>query len=135
MVKVEVEFVYKITGCSPEQWQQLQAAVDYVTAHNENFSHAEILPPGEQDTFGYAVMRSTGHDKSAIMRRIVRPIRAVFIRAQIPIANVQLVSNSILPTGRNLTADEGRTPKGTFTSPMLRDMLADHGATLGSAAE
>lgn len=122
--------MYKINTVDNDDWARLAAALGYVAAHNDAIVFHEILEPGDGDTHGYVIIRSSGHDRAAITRKIIRPIRAIFIRAKLPTDKVQVVSSSIRPTGRSLSLEEGRTPKNTFTPPMLRDMLADHGATL-----
>lgn len=119
---MEVEFTYRVTGI--EGWDALQASGTRAAELNKNISYFNV-GRADTDDGGYVVIRSGGHDQSAIVRRIVSPIRAIFHRAKIDTARIQLIGQRIMPTGRSLTHEEGRTPKGTFATESLVDMLAD----------
>jgi len=130
MTGMEVEFTYKITGASPQQWAALETACERAHRLNRNLAGYTLSPPQEDEESGQAVFLSTGHDQSAIKRKIVAPIRILFLKAGIVVDKIQLTGTRVLPTGRSLTLEQGRTPKNTFTDPNLGQMLADHGATL-----
>lgn len=123
---MEVEFSYTISGVTPEQVEALEFQCARTATLNRHLTGYEVgdLVNGDLEL----LLRSGGHDRSAIVRRIVAPIRGIFARAKIPIASITLTGSRIMPNGRNLTLAEGRTPKGTFTDPSLRQMLADQGA-------
>lgn len=128
---MQVEFTYRITGLTEAGWELLAAEVAKTGALNKRITSHEIMPPTDSDlSGGYIVLVSGGHDRSAITRQIVRPIITMFHRAKVATHQIQLTGTRILPTGRNATLAEGRTPQGTFTDPALGQMLADHGATL-----
>jgi hypothetical protein len=119
---MEVEFTYRVNGF--EGAEELEAACERAVQLNPAFSSYNI------DTFDddgglYVRLRSTGHDKSAITRRIVAPIRSVFHRAKISTDRISLIGQRVMPNGRSLTAEEGRTKKGTFADESLIQMLAD----------
>lgn len=130
MVGMDVEFTYKITGASDEMWTALEVACERAVKLNQNFVSYALARPQEGEDVGQGVFIAHGHDQSAIKRKIVAPIRSLFIRAAIPISMIQLISTRIMPNGRSLTLTEGRTPKNTFTDPNLAQMMADYGATL-----
>lgn len=119
---MEVEFSYSIQGY--EGYEELEAACERAVQLNPAFSGYE-LGGGEDDSRFYVALRSTGHDRSAITRRIVAPIRSVFHRAKIDPCRISLIGQRVMPNGRSLTADEGRTRKGTFADESLIQMLAD----------
>lgn len=123
---MEVSFTYKITG--GEGWAELQASCDRALKVNQRFTGFDVLPPGDGETHGYVIMCTEGHDRSAIVRRMVAPIRAVFTRARIASTRIQLMEQRVLPTKRNLTLAEGRTPPGTFADASLAEMLRDAAA-------
>lgn len=127
---MDVEFTYKISGADKDTWDRLEAACGRAMTLNRNFVSCALSRPEEGQDLGQGVFVAQGHDQSAIKRKIVAPIRSLFIRAAIPISMIQLTGTRILPNGRSLTLPEGRTPKGTFTDPNLGQMLADYGATL-----
>ena len=124
---MEVAFTYRVTG--HEGWAEMEAACVRAAGLNKNFTGFALLPPGEEEEAGYVVLQSHGHDRSAITRRIMAPIRAIFHRAKISTDRIQLIEQRVLPNGRALTVAEGRTPKNTFTDGSLREMLRD-GATM-----
>lgn len=119
---MEVEFTYSISG--RDGYEELEAACERAVMLNPHFSGFEIGDGETDDTF-YVALRSTGHDRSAITRRIVAPIRSVFHRAKISTDRIQLIGQRVMPTGRSLSHEEGRTPKGTFADESLSAMLAD----------
>ena len=127
---MEVAFTYLVSG--HEGWAELEAACERAASLNKNFTGFAVLPPGEEEEAGYVVLQSTGHDRSAIVRRILAPIRAIFHRAKIAPERINLIEQRVLPNGRALTAAEGRTPKNTFTDGSLREMMQEH-ANLGEA--
>lgn len=120
---MEVEFTYQVSG--GENWPELEAACERAIRLNKNFTNFALLPPGDDEDCGYVSMRSAGHDQSAIRRRIMAPIRAVFHRAGVTTDRIMLIEQRIVPNGRHLTVAEGRTPKGTFASESLAEMMAD----------
>lgn len=120
---MEVEFVYEVSG--PDRWEELEAAAARAVKLNRNFTSYQIEVPAEGQTFGTVRLCSSGHNRSAIARRIVAPIRAVFHRAGVTPDRIRLIQQTIRPSGRHLTAEQGRTPKGTFASQELGQMLAD----------
>lgn len=121
---MEVEFSYKVTGAAGRE--ELEVACERAVQLNPAFSSYELgLYDGEDDEHLLVVLRSTGHDRSAITRRIVAPIRSVFHRAKIDPSRISLIGQRVMPTGRSLTAEEGRTRKGTFADESLIQMLAD----------
>ena len=124
---MEIEFVYRV-AVTDEQHQQLDAAAQRAVTLNRHITGYQLADPID----GYTVLaiRSGGHDRTQISRRFVAPIRSIFTKAKIPAQKVQLVSSLLVPNGRSLTLDTGRTPQGTFTDPALRQMLRDYGATL-----
>lgn len=119
---MEVEFTYRVQGREGEA--ELEAACARAVQLNPHFSSYGIGAADDDDGF-YVTLRSVGHDKSAIARRIVAPIRSVFHRAKIDTGRIQLIEQRVMPTGRSLTAEEGRTRKGTFADESLNEMLAD----------
>lgn len=121
---MEVAFTYRVSG--HEGWAEMEAACERAAALNKNFTGFALLPPGEEEEAGYIVLQSAGHDRSAIVRRIMAPIRAIFHRAKVSTDRIQLIEQRVLPNGRGLTVAEGRTPKNTFTDGSLREMLKDH---------
>lgn len=123
--------MYRVTGT--DRWDELQAAAERAVALNRNFSGFTIERPSDGAVEGTVRLRSRGHDRSAITRRIVAPIRAVFHRAGVTPNRIMLLQQTVLPTGRNKTLTEGRTPPGTFATAELRQMLAD-GATMDGLA-
>lgn len=120
---MEVEFTYQVSGT--ERWQELEAACERAVRLNPHFTNFAILPPGDGEDHGYVSMRSAGHDQSAIRRRIMAPIRAVFHRAKVTTDRIMLIEQRVVPNGRHLTVAEGRTPKGTFADESLAEMMAD----------
>lgn len=125
---MELEFTYRITGSGG--WDELEAAAQRAMAIGRHFSGYHIAPwPADNDS-GYLILRSTGHDKSAVTRRIIAPIRNLFIRAGISNDRIQLIGSRIMPTMRSATVAEGRAPVGTYTPPELKHMLADEGRRL-----
>lgn len=120
---MEVEFTYQVSGT--EKWQELEAACERAVRLNPHFTNFALLPPGDSEEHGYVSMRSSGHDASAIRRRIVAPIRSVFHRAGVTTDRIMLIEQRVVPNGRSLTHAEGRTPKGTFASESLAEMMAD----------
>lgn len=121
---MEVEFTYRVAGGDGRG--ELEEACIRAVALNPHFSSYELLTyDGGGDEHFYVTLRSVGHDKSAIARRIVAPIRSVFHRAKIDTSRIQLIGQRVMPTGRSLTAEEGRTRKGTFADESLNEMLAD----------
>lgn len=131
---MDVEFTYKITGASADMWEALEAACHRAARLNPAFVDYSLYPPQGDEDSGQALFVSRGHDQSAIKRRIVAPIRTLFIRAKITVPMIQLTGTRVLPNGRSLTVAQGRTPKYTFTDPNLGQMLADHGATLNASS-
>lgn len=127
---MEVECTYRVTVVDAAAWTALADAAERAVRLNRNLTSYRIDTPEEGQEEGFIHFTSCGHDKTAIVRRIIAPIRSVFTRAGIDASRVQVVATRILPNGRSLTAEQGRTPKGTFTDPMLRQILADHGATM-----
>lgn len=138
MLRVEVEFTYLVQPATAEQRDAFEAAAERTAALNKHLSGYDVgptipagggngsrMPVGDDAQSFTARLYSGGHDRSAITRRIVAPIRNLFHRAGIPVTSIHLTGTRIMPTGRSLTADTGRTPKGTFTDPSLRQMLAD----------
>lgn len=119
---MEVEFTYSIRGY--EGYEELEAACERAVQLNPHFSGYE-MGAGEDDSRFYVALRSTGHDRSAITRRIVAPIRSVFHRAKIDTGRISLIGQRIMPTDRNLRHEDGRTRKGTFADESLSTMLAD----------
>lgn len=124
---MEVEFVYRVAA-TEEQHAALDAAATRAVTLNRNITSYQLAPL----TDGHAILaiRSGGHDRSQITRRFVAPVRSLFTKAKIPAKSVQLVSSLLVPNGRSLTLETGRTPQGTFTDPALRQMFRDYGATL-----
>lgn len=120
---MEVEFTYQVSG--HDGWNELEAACVRAAAMNPHFTGFGILPPGEDEEHGYVALRSSGHDRSAIRRRIMAPIRSVFHRAKISTDRIMLIEQRVLPNGRSLTTEQGRTPKGTFADESLGEMLSD----------
>lgn len=102
----------------------IRAAGERAVKLNKNFSGFSIDAEGEDGRVRVA-LRSTGHDRSAIVRRIVSPIRSIFHRAGVASQRIHLMEQRVVPNGRSLTLEQGRTPKNTFTDPTLRSMLAD----------
>lgn len=127
---MDVEFTYKITGASADMWEALEAACVRAAKLNPAFVDYALYPPQEDQDCGQALFVSRGHDQSAIKRRIVAPIRTLFLKAKIAVPMIQLTGTRVLPNGRSLTVAQGRTPKYTFTDPNLGQMMADYGATL-----
>lgn len=127
MCYMEVEFTYAV-ALTEEQREALDVACDRAMTLNRNITGYQLSEI--RDGSAILAIRSGGHDRSQITRRIVHPIRSVFTRAKIPARNVRLISSLLVPTGRSLTLEQGRTPKGTFTDPALRQMLSDYGDTL-----
>jgi hypothetical protein len=121
---MEVAFTYRVTG--HECWAEMEAACERAAALNKNFTGFAILPPGDEEEAGYVVLQSTGHDRSAITRRILAPIRSIFHRAKVAPERINLIEQRVLPNGRALTVAEGRTPKNTFADPSLREMMREH---------
>jgi hypothetical protein len=121
---MEVAFTYRVTG--HEGWAEMEAACVRAAGLNKNFTGFALLPPGEGEDAGYVVLQSHGHDRSAITRRIIAPIRAIFHRAKVAPERIALIEQRVLPNGRALTVAEGRTPKNTFTDPSLREMMKDN---------
>lgn len=134
MAGMDVEFTYKIIGVDSGAWERLDTACRRVVALNHNFAGYSLTPPEEEKGVGYGIFIGHGHDQSATKRKIVAPVRSLFIRADIPVSAIQLVATRVLPNGRSLTLAEGRTPKNTFTDPNLGQMMADYGATLGMSS-
>lgn len=123
---MEVEFVYRITG--RDNWDALDAACRRATTLNSaTFSGYTIEAPTEDSDEGIVRLRATGHDRSAITRKVVAPIRAVFLRAAISHTRIQLMQQTITPTRRNLTLDQGRTPMYTYATSDLQRMMDDAG--------
>lgn len=120
---MEVEFVYHITGRG--NWEELRHAAERAVRLNRNFTGFDIEPPADGEDSGVARLRSSGHDRSAISRRIVSPIRALFQRAGVTHDRITLMQQTVTPNGRSLKLNEGRTPKGTFATAELPEMLAD----------
>lgn len=122
---------YRVTGLTEAGWELLTLEAEKTVALNKTLVSCEVTPPTDSDTDGgYVVLVAAGHDRSMIVRRIARPIIGFFNRAAVASRSVQLIGSRILPTARNLTLAEGRTPPGTYTDGALRQMLADHGDTL-----
>lgn len=119
---MEVEFTYRVTG--REGYEELENACERAVLLNPHFSSYGMGADDDDDGF-FVCMRSTGHDRSAISRRVVAPIRSVFHRAKINPDRILLIGQRIMPTGRNLRHEDGRTPKGTFADESLSTMLAD----------
>lgn len=119
---MEVEFTYRVTGSVG--MEELEAACERAVKLNPAFSGYGIGATEDDDGF-YVCMRSEGHDRSAITRRIVAPIRSVFHRAKISTDRISLIGQRVMPTGRSLSHEEGRTKKGTFADESLSTMLAD----------
>lgn len=120
---MEVEFTYQVTGT--DSWEELEAACERAIRLNKNFTNFALLPPGGGEEHGYISLRSSGHDRSAIRRRIVAPIRSIFHRAGVAPSRIMLIEQRVLPNGRHLTVAEGRTPKGTFADESLAEMMSD----------
>lgn len=120
---MEVEFTYRITG--REGWDRLEAACERAAKLNPRFSGYDITLPSVNDD-GTISLRSVGHDRTQIVRRMVAPIRAVFHRAQIHWTRIHLIEQRVMPTKRNLTKETGRTPMNTYADPSLREMLKEH---------
>lgn len=128
---MELEFTYRIMG--HDGWDELEAAAARAVTLNRNFSFQAVLRPdggGADIGYGFLTLRTTGHDKSAITRRIVAPIRSIFIRAKVTSDRIQLISSRVMPTMRSATVEEGRAPMGTYTPPELKHILADEGRRL-----
>jgi hypothetical protein len=121
---MEVEFTYLVTG--HEKWTELEAACERAVRLNSNFQGFAILPPSEEEDHGFVSLRSGGHDRTAITRRILAPIRSIFHRAGVSIDRIHLIEQRVVPNGRHKTLAEGRTPQGTFADGSLRQMLRDH---------
>lgn len=133
MLRVEVEFTYLIQPATAEQRDAFEASAERTAALNRHltgYGVGELVTDrfdflASQEPWFPVQLYSGGHDRSAITRRIVAPIRNLFHRAGIPVTSIHLTGTRIMPSGRSLTHDTGRTPKGTFTDPSLRQMLAD----------
>ena len=121
---MEVAFTYKVTG--HENWAELEAACERAAGLNKNFTGFAVLPPGDEEEAGYVVLQSHGHDRSAITRRIMAPIRSIFHRAKVDPQRINLIEQRVLPNARALTVAEGRTPKYTFMDASLREMMHEH---------
>lgn len=117
---MEVEFVYWITG--REKHEDLEAAAD--RAHNLNPHIASYQLDAEENGLTLRI-RAQGHDRSAVARRLVAPIRAIFHRAGVTPDLITLRQQTVLPNGRHKTLADGRTPKGTYATQELGQMIAD----------
>lgn len=121
---MEVAFTYQVTG--REGWAEIQAACERAAALNKNFTGFAVAPPSEEEEAGYVVLQSHGHDRSAVTRRIMAPIRSIFHRAKVAPERISLIEQRVLPNARALTVAEGRTPKYTFMDASLREMMHEH---------
>lgn len=117
---MEVEFVYHITGNAG--LEDLEAAASRAHTLNANIGGYQVEADGDDITVR---IRSKGHDRTAVARRLVAPIRAIFHRAGIATSRITLYQQTVLPNGRHKTAEQGRTPAGTFHTAEIHQMIGD----------